>query len=150
MVQLRRLKASDSDLENLAEQLNSSDWDDFGDKFSAESLRQFLQNDSHFYLVAIVGSKVAGALHAYILPHPAGHSVIYVDEVDTAKPYRRQGVATAMMEEMIRLGREYGVREVWLGTEDDNEPAKALYLKLQPYEVENGPIYSFKTKGVRK
>jgi hypothetical protein len=34
----------------------------------------------------------------------------------------------------------------WLGTEHDNEAAKALYNKLKPSEIENGPIFIYKLK----
>jgi ribosomal protein S18 acetylase RimI-like enzyme len=145
-MEVRRLTSAEPDIAVVVEQLNSADWDDFDHPFSEQSLRGFLGSDEHFYLVAEANGKLAGALHAYLLLHPAGHSVVYIDEVDTAKPYRRQGVATALMHEMLRLAAVAGAAEAWLGTEDDNEPAKALYRKLKPYEEEHGPIFSYKVK----
>ena len=145
MIKLRRLKPTE-DLAAVVAQLNSADWDDFDNPFNERSLRQFVQGDQRFYLVAEIDGKIAGALHAYLLLHPAGHSVVYIDEVDTAKPFRRQGVATAMMREMLRLAGQAGAKEAWLGTEDDNQPAQALYRKLEPHEVEHGPIFSYKVK----
>ena len=35
-----------------------------------------------------------------------------------------------MLAEIIQFGKERGCREVWVGTETDNEPAKALYNSL--------------------
>ncbi len=43
---------------------------------------------------------------------------------------RRQGIATALMREVIRLARERGVGEFHINTEEDNVAAKALYASL--------------------
>lgn len=145
-VTLRRLKPEDPDIAPLAAGLNSRDWDGSINDFTAESLTRFLEDDDHIYLVAFVDSSLAGAAHAYLLQHPDGSRYLYIDEVDTKMPYRRRGVATALMRGLLRLAGEYGADEAWLGTEDDNEAAKALYESFSPDEVEHGPIYSFKTK----
>ena len=41
-----------------------------------------------------------------------------------------------MMDELFAWGRELGCEEAWLGTETDNEPAKALYRRYAPKEDE--------------
>ena len=48
--------------------------------------------------------------------------------VDAA--YRRRGLATAMMAELVEWGAERGARTVWLHVESDNAPALALYERL--------------------
>lgn len=143
---LRRLTASDPDLLDLAAQLNAADSEVSIKDFSEASLKQFIVDPSRFYLIASMDGELAGAVHGYALLHPTGVTYLYVDEVDTIKQYRRQGVAKAMMEEVFRMAKEMDASEVWLGTEHDNEPAKALYLNLGPTEIENGPIYSWKVK----
>ncbi|HEY2003764.1 MAG TPA: GNAT family N-acetyltransferase [Candidatus Saccharimonadia bacterium] len=143
---LRRLQAADPDLAQIAAELNAGDNEMSSKTFTAESLREFLSNPDHFYLIATSGGQIAGATHGYLHVHPAGPRYLYIDEVDTVKQFRRQGVATAMMHEAFNVGRELGVTEVWLGTENDNEPAKALYLSLRPSEIEHGPIYTYKVK----
>lgn len=143
---VRQLKPTDTDLELLIQDLNGGDWDDFDHPFTVESLTSFLQDDSHVYLVAHIDDQLAGALHAYVLPHPSGRIHFYIDEVDTKKQLRRKGVAKTMMQEALSIARDRGCDEAWLGTEHDNEPAKALYNSLKPSEIENGPIFSWKTK----
>lgn len=145
-IRIRQLKASDTDLATLTEDLNSDDWTDFEYPFTTESLRNFLEDDSHIYLIALVDNELAGALHAYAMYHPSGRVHFYIDEVDTKKQFRRKGVASAMMQEALKIAGARGYDEAWLGTEHDNEPAKALYTSLNPSEVEEGPIYSWKTK----
>jgi ribosomal protein S18 acetylase RimI-like enzyme len=90
--------------------------------------------------------EIAGAIHGYDHLHPTGVKYLYVDEVDTIEGHRRQGVATVMMNEVFAIAHENGDSEIWLGTEDDNEKAKAFYLSLKPDEIENGPIYTWKVK----
>lgn len=145
-IKLRRLRPDDSDLAAIADHLNRTEqWDEFGSELSGESLTEFLEDDAHIYLLAYLDSDLAGAAHAYLLKHPAGHVVSYIDEVDTAKQHRRRGVATALMNELLLWSRKRGAKEAWLGTEDDNEPAKALYRKLNPHEEELGWIYTYNT-----
>lgn len=146
MITLRLLQPDDADLDQVADQLNSADSEVTYKNFSGQSLRQFLTNPDNFYLTAFDGKKLAGAIHGYRLLHPTGVRYLYVDEVDTVKEFRRQGVASAMMKEVFGLAKTMGAAEVWLGTEHDNEPAKALYESLKPDEVESGPIYTWKVK----
>lgn len=145
-VTVRQLSSTDTDLESLIQDLNGDGWDDFDQPFTLASLTSFLQDDSHVYLVAHIDDQLAGALHAYVMPHPSGRIHFYIDEVDTKKPFRKQGVAKTMMREALRVAGDWGCDEAWLGTEHDNEPAKALYNSLKPDEIENGPIFSWKTK----
>lgn len=141
---IRRLKSSDYDLAIIAKQLNEADWDASIKDFSEKSLREFLVNNGRHYVIAYCDGELAGAVHGYNLLHPTGDIYLYVDEVDTIVEYRRQGVATALMNEFFKIGSEVGALELWLGTEHDNEEAKALYEKLKPSEIDNGPIYTYK------
>jgi ribosomal protein S18 acetylase RimI-like enzyme len=143
-IELRWLRAKDSDLAEIAAQLNGADSEVSIKQFSAESLRRFLSDPLRYYLIATVDGKLAGALHGYVHLHPTGVSYAYIDEVDTIEEYRRQGVATAMMREALAVAKQQGASEVWLGTEHDNEAAKALYQSLSPTEIEHGPIFSYK------
>src|SRR6266567_7437627 len=142
LIQLRRLKPTDPGLAQIAAELNAGDNEISLKTFSEASLKVFLADPNRFYLLAYSGGEIAGAVHGYLLPHPAGAKYLYVDEVDTIANHRRQGVATAMMNEVFEIGRQYGADEVWLGTERGNERAKSFYLRLKPTEVEDGPIYS--------
>ncbi len=144
MIELRRLAAGDVDLAAVADQLNDPAWEEFDNKFSAQSLADFLQDANHVYLQAKVDGQIAGASHGYLMQHPAGPKYFYVDEVDTLRQFRRQGVATAMMKELFRLANELGASEVWLGADEDNDAANALYKKLEPSKIEPGNIYTWK------
>jgi len=141
---LRRLKADDHDLATIAAELNEADSEVSLKSFSESSLKDFLSDPERVYLIATIDGYIAGAVHGYALHHPTGVKYLYIDEVDTMEGYRRRGVAGQMMAEAFKIGRELDCDEAWLGTEHDNEPAKALYLGLKPTEIENGPIYTWK------
>jgi len=143
-VTLRRLQASDTDLADIAAELNAVESEVSSKTFTAETLRDFLQDPHNFYLLATIDGHIAGATHGYLHVHPTGLKYLYIDEVDTIKQFRRQGVATAMMHEAFAISRQLGATKAWLGTEDDNEPAKALYQGLDPSKIEHGPIYTYK------
>jgi aminoglycoside 3-N-acetyltransferase I len=89
------------------------------------------------------GGQLAGALHAIAYVHPAGRRYLYVDEVDVDEAFRRQGVATAMLQAAGEIARGLGAHALWLGADQGNEPAHALYRSLGPQDVEPGTIYTY-------
>jgi ribosomal protein S18 acetylase RimI-like enzyme len=61
-------------------------------------------------------------------PEPP-RSCLYVDSLATAVPFRRRGVARALLEEADRQARALDLRHVALDTWVDNRAARALYAK---------------------
>ena len=55
----------------------------------------------------------------------AGLYCLAVDE-----RFRRQGLATAVIQALLQAATTTGVRWVWLSVLEDNEPARALYERL--------------------
>jgi ribosomal protein S18 acetylase RimI-like enzyme len=143
-ITLRYLKNTDTDLRQIAAELNAADWEASVKDFSIADFDQFLRSEDRYYLIASIGAEIVGAIHGYKLLHPTGVTYMYIDEVDTMANHRRKGIARAMMLSVLELAKEWGCDQAWLGTEHDNEAAKALYISLEPFEIENGPIYSYK------
>ena len=90
-----------------------------------------LAHPDHVVLVAEAGDAVVGYAHLMVYPDLthgalAGELLGLVVREDM----RRQGIATALMREVIRLARERGVGEFHINTEVDNHAAKALYASL--------------------
>lgn len=69
---------------------------------------------------------------------PAANA-FYVDSLATAEPFRRRGVATALLVEAERLARHRGLGAVTLDTWADNAPARALYAAQGFQEVARTP-----------
>ena len=110
--------------------------DVFDEPIHPERLEAYLLEPGHLMLLAFDNGVVVGQCAAVIHRHPDKLTELYVDEVGTASTHRRMGIARLMKDELFAWGRELGCEEAWLGTETDNEPAKALYRRYRPKEDE--------------
>lgn len=64
---------------------------------------------------------------------------LYVDALATARPFRRRGVARALLRHVEENARSLGLTEVALDTSLDNRPARSLYLSEGFEEVAYRP-----------
>ena len=109
--------------------------DVFDEPVRTDRLAAYLATPSHFMIVAMVENVVVGQCAAVIHRHPDKVSELYIDEVGVSPAFQRQGIARKMLDAMFTLGREHGCGEAWVGTEPDNEPARALYeTRKEPHE----------------
>ena len=62
---------------------------------------------------------------------------IGVHDIEVDLAHRRQGLATAVLAELLEWGAEQGATTVWLHVETDNVPALAWYddLGLAPHHT---------------
>ena len=76
--------------------------------------------------------------HAGIAPVAAGQaegleqprSEIYISDLAVDESWRRQGVATALIDELRRIARERGAWVIFVQGDYGDDPALALYDKL--------------------
>lgn len=126
-ITIRKLK--ESDILTLARIERES----FSHPWSEESFRELLSIDYARYLVAEADGKVVGS---------AGMRVVYgegdIDNVVVDTGYRGNGIAGALVSELIALGESEGVKEFTLEVRASNAPAIRVYEKA-----------GFKTEGVR-
>ena len=108
----------------------------FDEPIDAGRLHDYLRAPGHLMVLAFEGELVVGQCAGVLHRHPDKPTELYIDEVGTASTHRRMGIARLMMDELFAWGRELGCEEAWLGTETDNEPAKALYRRYRPKEDE--------------
>ena len=101
--------------------------DVFDEPINPARMAHYLAAPGHLMVLALDGDLVVGQCAGVLHHHPDKLSELYVDEVGTATSHLRQGIATAMLTELLRWGRELGCADAWLGTELDNDPANALY-----------------------
>ncbi|TPL38801.1 GNAT family N-acetyltransferase [Mesorhizobium sp. B2-4-6] len=120
-VEIRRLHPGDDALVMLAAD------DVFDAPVRPDRLAAYLASPGHFMIVATIDQTVVGQCAAVIHRHPDKVSELYIDEVGVAPPFQRQGIARKMLDAMFEIGHEHGCEEAWVGTEPDNEPARALY-----------------------
>jgi ribosomal protein S18 acetylase RimI-like enzyme len=115
----------------------------FDEPVDAERVVAYLAEPGHFMLVGLVGGEVVAQVAAVIHRHPDKATELYIDEVGVAPDYQRQGLARRMLVEMFQIGRAHGCEEAWVGTEQDNAPARRLY-ETRGSEAEPFVMYVYK------
>ncbi len=143
-----RVVGSTDDLAALVGDIASVTWDDANEitpsDYTEQSLRNFVEAPRTVLMAAYVDGSFAGMLNATIQLHP--HTTgqwLYVDELDTAVEYRRQGVAGALMDAAEVYAQQQDCYEVSLGADADNAPANAFYKQRKPSETEEVVWYGY-------
>jgi aminoglycoside 3-N-acetyltransferase I len=100
---------------------------------NAVYLGRLLGSDTFIALAAVQGDRVVGGLVAYELEKfEQERSEIYIYDLAVAAPHRRQGIATALIEELKTIAAERGAYVIFVQADTgiEDEPAIALYAKL--------------------
>jgi aminoglycoside 3-N-acetyltransferase I len=96
-------------------------------------LRRLLEGDTFIALAALSDGEVVGGLAAYELrKFEQERSEIYIYDLAVAAAHRRQGIATALIQELRTVAAARGAWVIYVqaDTDADDEPAIALYTKL--------------------
>jgi aminoglycoside 3-N-acetyltransferase I len=94
-------------------------------------LDRVLAKDDVIALVALADDKVVGGLVAYELAKLAREwSEIYIYDLAVAEPYRRQGIATKLIEHLRDIARDRGAWVIYVQADYGDDPAIQLYTKL--------------------
>jgi aminoglycoside 3-N-acetyltransferase I len=104
-----------------------------GNRPSADYLRRLLGSDMFIALAALKDGAVVGGIAAYELKKFEQEcSELYIYDLAVASEHRRQGIATALIETLQKVGAVRGARVIFVqaNTDEDDEPAIALYTKL--------------------
>ena len=106
--------------------------------------REFLNDPRHHIVVAISEGVIIGFASAVHYIHPDKPPELWINEVGVASLYHKQGIGTAIMKEMLQLGRELGCKNAWVLTERNNEPANRLYTSVGgKIDEEDTVMYEF-------
>lgn len=98
---------------------------------SDEYLNKLLAREDFFPLVAIVDEKVVGGLAAYVLQKfEQERSEIYIYDLAVEEEYRRQGIATGLINKLREIAREIGAWVIYVQAEHGDDPAIKLYESL--------------------
>jgi aminoglycoside 3-N-acetyltransferase I len=104
-----------------------------GHRPSAEYLRRLLAGDSFIALAALRNGQVHGGLAAYELrKFEQERSEIYIYDLAVSAAHRREGIATALIEELQQVAAERGAYAMFVQADTGVEdvPAIALYTRL--------------------
>lgn len=94
-------------------------------------VNELLASPTFIALVALDGERVVGGLVAYELRKlEQERSELYIYDLAVVEAHRRQGIATALIEELRAIGRRRGAYVVYVQADPPDAPAVALYSKL--------------------
>ena len=149
-MKIRQITAAD-DLTRITDQINRCAWDEDNEisEYDANSLASYLERQDTVFVVCWEDEAeqvLLGMASSRIEIKPyAGERWLYVDEVDVSAAHRRKGAGKQIMQFLIDFAEDNNCEEVWLGTEADNEPAKALYRSLDPDDVADVVGFTWET-----
>ncbi|WP_196159298.1 AAC(3)-I family aminoglycoside N-acetyltransferase [Reinekea sp. G2M2-21] len=94
-------------------------------------LTSLLASDSFICLAAMQGDELAGALVGYELKKfEQPRSEMYIYDLAVYPQFRRQGVATGLIESLKPIARAVGAWVIYVQADYADEPAVQLYTKL--------------------
>jgi|SRR5579863_5313468 len=94
-------------------------------------LGELLAEPQILVLVALVAARVAGGLVAYELrKFERQRSEIYIYDLAVAEPFRRRGIASALLQDLWRIAAQRGASSVFVQADYVDAPAIALYTKF--------------------
>jgi ribosomal protein S18 acetylase RimI-like enzyme len=93
----------------------------------AEWAERFLASPGHLMLIAYVDGAPAGMVSGIEMLHPDKGSEMCLYELSVDEAYRRRGIGRALVEALLKMARERGCYDMWVGVDTDNDPALATY-----------------------
>jgi len=106
-------------------------------------LAPFLASSLHEMVVALVDDLVVGMASGVVYYHPDKPPQFWINEVGTALDWRRQGIGRRLVDAMLEIAWMRDCDMAWLGTEDDNVAARALYRRAGAREVPGLVMYDW-------
>lgn len=98
---------------------------------TAGYLRGLLGSDYFIMLAALKRGKVVGGIAAYELKKfEQERSEIYIYDLAVSAAHRREGVATALIQELRNIAVARGAYVIFVQADIGDDPAIALYTKL--------------------
>lgn len=98
---------------------------------SDDYLNGLLARQDFIPLVALADGKVVGGLVAYVLQKfEQERSEIYIYDLAVAEKYRRQGIATGLINKLREIARQIGAYVIYVQADHGDDPAIALYESL--------------------
>jgi aminoglycoside 6'-N-acetyltransferase I len=105
---------------------------------------EFLADPRHALCAAIEDGRVVGFASAVRYVHPDKPSELWINEVGVAPTHQRQGLAKAILSELLAFAKHEGCGEAWVLTDDDNAPARALYAAAGGEETTGVVMVNFR------
>ena len=101
--------------------------DVFDARIDLGRLAAYVADPSHLMVVAVANGEVVGQARGVIHRHPDQPTELYIDNLGVTPVRKREGIASLLLDDLVAWARSEGCEQAWVGTEPDNEPARALY-----------------------
>ena len=102
-------------------------------------LTAFLNDPRHLLFVAVHDGAVVGMATGVEYLHPDKPPQLFINEVGVTPKLQCQGIGRRLVTALIDAGKERGCSYAWVGTETNNEIAKACYAGV-PGASEDDPF----------
>ena len=120
---------------------------DPGVTWDVEQGERFLAHPDTLLLVARWDGTACGFLSAYRLPRfDRRRAEVLLYEIGVDEQFQRRGAGRALIEEAKRWAAEVGAEELWVLTEDDNAPARALYAATGGREESGFTMFDYRLR----
>ncbi len=115
----------------------------FDNPILPEQVGAFLSDSMHEIILACDGAEVVGMATGQIMLHPDKAPAFFIAEVGVRDAYQRRGIAKRLCDALMAIARDRGCEGIWLATETDNAPARALYRSLDARETGGIVVYDW-------
>ncbi|MFC7305442.1 GNAT family N-acetyltransferase [Streptomyces monticola] len=103
-----------------------------------EWARRFLAAPGHHLFLAHADGAAVGFITGIEMLHPDKGVEMCLYELGVAGPYRRRGIARALISELVTLSKELGCYDMWVGVDLDNDAALAAYRSTGARDDDGG------------
>lgn len=87
----------------------------------------FLSDARNILIVALDGDLVIAQVVAVVHQHLDAPPDLFIDNLGVTPAWQRRGLGRRLLALAFTAGAEQGAKAAWVGTEEDNMPANALY-----------------------
>ncbi|MFN7949687.1 MAG: GNAT family N-acetyltransferase [Blastocatellia bacterium] len=143
-MEVRRLEVSDAELAcETVRALKLTD-EDQRRRLKTDDLRHFLSRPENYLIVAVEKGRPVGFLTAYLLNRIDRHQpMMLLYEIGVGETSRRQGIGTALINQLKSFCIDHQVMKMWVYTNKSNPAAMALYQRTGGEADQSGDEVSF-------
>lgn len=94
-----------------------------------DAIRLFLAESTHHLFIAYEDGEPVGFVSGVQMTHPDKGPEMFLYELAVDEDHRQRGIGTALVTALRELAREKGCYDMWVLTDDGNEPALRTYRK---------------------
>ncbi len=94
-----------------------------------ELLQSYLADPRLHMAVAVVDRQIVGTISGMHYHHPDKPPQMWINELGVAEPFRRRGIATALVRSLSEHARTLACTEIWV-VADPTDMAEGFYTSL--------------------